>query len=826
MSGGELKNMGITNRARPGLVRKADSEKGWHLDDMARHAWEKGYFPDHIEERPSINDFLAALGDDFFKSRPVVLKGDEEAYRLTEMVERLEQDLGRIGVDTKNPRFSTSEEVKGMVANINKALDAEGDAKIKTLKEKLGEIEYEARLERDARFGDEATIRSNIEDVVNEIFDTLTGRTDKGAPIRPEFIKITKSGPFHERTFNIPDAYDAGGTLGKIEDFMERDIDLVSARMTRLMGADIELTRRFGDVSMKDQIAEIKADYNQLRAKATTEKERLRLADEEKAMITDIEAVRDLLRGTFKQGADNGNWAAFSRSLSHFNYIRSMGGVSLASLPDPIRIAMVHGLSDYMQTVPQLWRNTKGIKASVKEAKLADQVTERARAHTIMVMSEINDPLSTRGPIEAFLANMSNVASTWNGIRIWTDFNKGATSVLTQNRILGNVLTMAGTDVGPTPVKPGMVRFYHGADAMTGGGKRWVSTDPEYARNFRSQGTPKDVYYVDIPKGHPDEVAARAWDEIDEQGGTNMVGRYNHAELPSEWTSRFVPLKGQRQPGKLKPDELEYMAYLGIDEVNANKIADYFRTHGETIDKVRVANTEKWLKEDGSLDNETISVYRAALNKDVNSTIVQRSVGDIPLFAHTPTGRLLFQFKSFALASHQRVLMRGLQEDQVRFLGGMIALTAMGMVTVYLRALAGGTLSKLPDFEKNPGWWIAEGFDASGTWALLMEGSNMTEKALASAGADFNPVKSAMTAFDEGSAQSTKAMNRDLFGMLAGPTVGVGEDVIKGLGGAAVNIVKGEDVTQGQKNAAERLVPFQSFLGPRQLLRYVVNPRE
>jgi hypothetical protein len=440
-------------------------------------------------------------------------------------------------------------------------------------------------------------------------------------------------------------------------------------------------------------------------------------------MIADIEAVRDLLRGTYKQGADNGNWAAISRSFAHFNYIRSMGGVTLASLGDPFRTAMVHGLMPYMQTVGQLMTNMKAVKMSVKEAQLAGQVMERQTAHTLMTMNEMMDPLSTRGPVESFLANMSNIASTWNGIRLWTDGNKAVTSVITLNRLLGNATTIA-------------------------------------------------------------------------------EGR------------------------ALKPLEKEYMAFLGIDEPTALKIADHFKKHGDTIDKVRVANTDKWVKEDGSVDSETVAVFRAALNKDVNSTIVQRSVGDIPLFAHTPTGRMLFQFKSFALASHQRVLMRGLQEDQARFIGGMIALTAMGMATVYLRAVAGNTLSKLPDFEKNPGWWVAEGFDASGVAAVAMEMSNMFEKTAGAAGVNFNPVKSALTALDEGSTQSTKTMNRDLGGMLLGPSFGLAEDVVKGYGGAAINIAKGEDVTQGQKNAMERPIPFQSFLGPRQLLRYVINPRE
>jgi hypothetical protein len=39
-------------------------------------------------------------------------------------------------------------------------------------------------------------------------------------------------------------------------------------------------------------------------------------------------------------------------------------------------------------------------------------------------------------------------------------------------------------------------------------------------------------------------------------------------------------------------------------------------------------------------------------------------------------------------------------------------------------------------------------------------------------------------------------------------------------------MIDGEEVTQGQKNAAERLVPFNSYLGLRQFIRYLVNVRQ
>lgn len=85
----------------------------------------------------------------------------------------------------------------------------------------------------------------------------------------------------------------------------------------------------------------------------------------------------------------------------------------------------------------------------------------------------------------------------------------------------------------------GTVRFYHGGDNPTTGGVRWVTPDPEYAKNFRAYDTPKNVHYVDIPKGDPTEIAARLWDDIDEAAGTNSVGRYSHIEVPEHWAKEL-----------------------------------------------------------------------------------------------------------------------------------------------------------------------------------------------------------------------------------------------------------------------------------------------
>jgi hypothetical protein len=693
--GGELAHLGITNRTRPGFVRARDiyGKGGLGYDEAALRAWEDGYFPHH-DKPPSINEFLEALGDDFHKTRAVLKAGDQDAYRLNELVAQLEADLHRVGAQpgTTN-RFATSEEVKGIVARVYAAMDAEADRKVAALRAKLTERETELRVERESRFvGDPKELARQIAD---EVHATLTGRGVDG--MRPEFIKITTRGPMKERTFNIPDEL--------VEDFLVSDVRQVGTRYARVMSADVELAHKFGSPDMKDQIQKIRENYAQLRQGVTDEKELKRLAAAEKSDIGDIEAVRDVLRGTRVPGKVEQDFGPILRGFNKVNYIRVMGEVLFASLTEAVRPAMVHGLSQFMQTVPQLLTNLKGIKLSVNEAQLAGNVAERVLGHRMATIAEIIDPYSSRGPVDAFLDNMTNVASKWNGIRLWTDAMKSFASVMTQNRILGNVVDFA----------------------------------------------------------------------------------------------------------KIKGKEKHYLAFLDIDESMAGRIAAQFAEHGETLDGVRVANTAKWT------DPVAVRTYRAAINKDVDSIIVMRGVADVPVLANTPVGAALLQFKSFALASNQRVLIRGLQEDQARFIGGTIAMATMGMLITYLKALSGNRDERLANISDDPGWWISNGIDRSGVFAVPMEAANVLEKLTG-----FNPVTTPIRQFDESSRLTQRQQNRNEIGSLLGPTVGMLGDVAT-VGAIPKTMIDGKDVTQGQRNAAERLLPYNSYPGMRQMLRYIVN---
>lgn len=660
---------------------------------------------------------------------------EKEAERQTALAERMDKIAQRLDVAKNFDHDGLMTEIKRAIDQATRETSARSLARgerAARLGERAAELNPSKAIERAQLLG---RMRQEIEDkfierwevgrgaidvnpaarqakfseasrqIADEVFDTLTGRV--GGGIRPEFITIKARGPMKERTFHIPDLF-VGSNGRAVENYLENDVEVVARRYTRIMGADVELARKFGSVDMADQIAKIREDYKNLRVDVTDEKQLAKLAAREKSDIGDLEAVRDMLRGTNPGSPADTNYSRIVRAVNHFNYLRSMGEVAIASLTETVRPAMVHGLMPYMETLGQTLTNMKGIRASIKEAQIAGVVTERVLGTRLATLSEIIDPYASRGPVEAFLENMTNVASKWNGIRLLTDMQKSIASVMTQNRLL----------------------------------------------------------------------------------------------------------RGSEKFSQVAEKERAYLAYLGIDQSMAERIAKQFSEHGETIDKVRVANQEKWT------DDVAARTYRAALSKDVDSIITTKGVADTPLFANTPTGRAMLQFKSFALASHQRVLLRGLQEDQSRFVGGLVAMSTIGIMATWLKAVSGNRTEKLQDIGKNPGWWIGEGLDKAGIFAIPMELANTFEKATG-----FNPIKTPVKSFDEGSAISQKMQNRSLLGSVVGPTAGLIDDATQVMG-LPKKMIEGEEVTQGQKNAAERLLPFNSYLGVRQMLRYVVNPQQ
>lgn len=563
-------------------------------------------------------------------------------------------------------------------------------------------------------------------DIADLVYDKLTSRNNTGST-QGLGITMGPRGPLKERTFDIPDEL--------VEDFLNSNIVEVGRRYARTMAADVELTKRFGRVDMSDQIAKVADEYRNIRESVSTAEtpqqvrevakmrvsgktlERVKenalaaLAKRERSDISDVEGLRDLVRGNYGVTNADGAWNRISRAANQINYIRLMGGVLVASIGDLYRPAMVHGLMPFMREgigplLTNAGRAARGM--SVRDAQQFGLVVERYTQGRMATFAEIGDPYRSGTAVERLLENGTRIGSRWNGILMWTDAMKSIASVMTANRII---------------------------------------------RGIKGQG------------------------------------------------------------------DTRFLSYLGIDDRMRARIGEQLTQHADELDGVSIANVERWT------DGEAARVYGAALRKDVNSVIVTKSVGDVPLFANTPTGRVILQFKSFMLASHQKVLLRGLQESPTRFVSGVIGMTTLGMMAAYARSWRGGEerFEKFKAAAENPGYLIGEGLDLSGIFSVPMEAMNLGEKI-----AGYHLSKDSLKKLFPDSSQqgsSVRYASRGVAGSLVGPTGGL-IDLAAEVSQRAARAAQGEPTeneVRRLKQKAMQFVPYYSYPGMRELMNMLTE---
>jgi hypothetical protein len=546
-------------------------------------------------------------------------------------------------------------------------------------------------------FANKADMDDYVEEIVTGVFNNLTGR---GKGDVPEWIVPIKRGPLKDRTFKIADS--------EIEQFLQNDMEMILRKYSRTMAAEVELTEKFGSADMKDTIDGIRKDYEVLRKEAQSEAKRMQLDKAERRDIENIEAFRDMLRGTYRSGEEGSGWSKITRAASTWNYMRLLGGVTISSLTDASRVIGVHGLrATFREALPALVSGLRGAKISRGDARRLGVVAESVLQSRLASLADLNDPYAYGSKFERYLSNASHAFTRATGLSWWNDTMKTVASVMTQNRILKN----------------------------------------------------------------------------------SLVGDYS----------------------KLNKYERAYMGFLGIDETMSQRIAQQFEKHGAKEGGILGANVYEW---DDILAQRT---YAAALAKDVDRTIVTKGIADTPLWMKTNWGRLIMQFKSFGLASHQRVLIAGLQERPHRFLEQMAMATSIGMMVAYLKFVERGEFDEAERLLNNPGLWIADGLDRTGILSLPFEVSNTAEKL----GLPFGITTAAQKIAgdeDQGGTVSRYA-TRNKLGAVMGPAAGLFED----LSMIAEQMSKG-DLKKSGANAIIRQIPGATLPGIKSAIHVGIKP--
>ena len=253
---------------------------------------------------------------------------------------------------------------------------------------------------------------------------------------------LKEAGSAHQRTLDIPDEV--------IARWLENDIELLTRHYNKQMGMDILFTRKFGDITMKEQLNEVKAFHktaldklnknykNGEITKLTYDKNIKKLNQQLKNDLRDIRGIRDRTRGTYGAPKDPHRLTSRAiRGLKSFSVITLMGGAAISSIPDIGIMIMHHGFKDSFQAMRGLWGMNSEIIRKMNRSELhnAGEALEMALNSRSLALADVGDIFGNRFAFEKSLHNSTNVFMFMNGLNMWNTIMKETTGLMVSNKI-------------------------------------------------------------------------------------------------------------------------------------------------------------------------------------------------------------------------------------------------------------------------------------------------------------------------------------------------------------------------------------------------------
>jgi hypothetical protein len=368
---------------------------------------------------------------------------------------------------------------------------------------------------------------------------------------------------------------------------------------------------------------------------------------------------------------------------------------------------------------------------------------------------------------------------------------------------MGMMVVSSIADAGGIVLKHGLGRSF---DALAEGLKRY-SKDPAiaaeaklYKNLFDDAGVAAEMVLGSRAMSFAEIATDYGRVSKFERGVQQGAAAFSYLNLARQWdtaTQTIAAIASIRRimrnveewlsTGNLASGEAEWMASINIGRNEAGRIWRAAQAgEGERVKGVLIPEGRTWS------DPEAYEMVRVALKQTVDTTIVKPGQ-DKPLVASTPVGRLIFQFRSFIISSHQRILLSGLQQADANMAMGAATMLALGTLSIALRDLARDGQLK----DRTPGEWFTDGFEYSGLPGWLMEPNNIAEKI---SGQQFGlrPLL--------GQEPATRTLNQSKADVVLGPSLGFLTDAIR-IAGAPL---RGE-VTRGDTRAVRNQIPTQNL---------------
>lgn len=343
-------------------------------------------------------------------------------------------------------------------------------------------------------------------------------------------------------------------------------------------------------------------------------------------------------------------------------------------------------------------------------------------------------------------------------------------SRIAKNMSAWNFIRMMGYMVISSLTDPGQIISRHGIGRFVSDGIKPVVQGLQAAKHNKS-------LLKDIGRACEAYNGYRLKSFMDQEGLANETGLFgktfhyatqgfNNLSLMSHWTDAMQYIAGnvsisrtlraidKYMAGNASDKEIERLVSLGIKKEEFNKIHEQFLLHGGQEEGSYFINWAEW--DTNSAEGlKTLNSFKYALLKDVDQTIIMPTIGDKPLFSKTVLGSLLFQFKSFAFAATNKLLISGMQRQDAEFAQGVMSLIAMGGITY-----ATSRLLKNQEITDDPLQFAYEAIDRSGLLGVLMEVPLTLQKVGLMPGLG-----------------TSRYSSRGWLGALGGPTLGTVEDI-------------------------------------------------
>lgn len=281
----------------------------------------------------------------------------------------------------------------------------------------------------------------DAQDLASEIAERIMGSPDGRIPYDYKIgDNVTKAGapsklkgPFKKRSFDIDDEL--------VEEFLENDIELVASRYVKNTIPDIELMRQFGDVEMQAERKLIKEEWGKKIKNAKTEKEARKLNKLKERDLRNLVAMRDRIRGTYNIPDSDNFWVRAARVSRDLNYMRLLGGVVAASIPDVARVVMAEGLGKtFSKGLKPLVSNLSSFRMAADEAKRYGVGVDALIGGRSEIIADVADYAAGGTAFERGVRSAATKFSSVNLMNQWTAGIKQLHAVVSQSTIADDLL--------------------------------------------------------------------------------------------------------------------------------------------------------------------------------------------------------------------------------------------------------------------------------------------------------------------------------------------------------------------------------------------------